>query len=94
MGQFDDIEAHLRTLRDVSEIVNEGSGKVVHEVTPDGAVYFGANQDPGNTDETSKFPSAVALIWRWTGDDAFRDELYDFSKRGMRVRRRPARRGR
>ena len=55
----------------------------MHEVTPDGAVYFGANQDPGNTDETSKFPSAVALIWRWTGDDAFRDEMYDFTKRGM-----------
>jgi hypothetical protein len=26
----------------VSEIVNEGSGKIVHEVTPDGAVFFGA----------------------------------------------------
>jgi hypothetical protein len=83
MGQFRDIQDHLRALRDVSESVNNGSGKVVHEVTPDGAVYFGANADPGNTDETSKFPSAVALIWRWTGDDAFRDEMYDFSKRGM-----------
>ncbi|HEX6254862.1 MAG TPA: hypothetical protein VFZ70_03530 [Euzebyales bacterium] len=84
MGQFDAIKAHLRALRDVSEIINDGSGKVVHEVTPDGAVYFGANEDPGNTDETAKFPSAVALIWRWTGDDAFRDDLYDFSVRGMR----------
>jgi hypothetical protein len=83
MGQFQDIKDHLRALRDVSEIVNDGSGKVVHEVTPDGAVYFGANEDPGNTDETSKFPSAVALIWRWTGDDGFRDEMYDFSRRGM-----------
>ncbi len=83
MGQFEDIKDHLRALRDVSEIVNDGSGKVVHEVTPDGAVYFGANQDPGNTDETSKFPSAVALIWRWTGDDGFRDEMYDFARRGM-----------
>ncbi|MGH3585823.1 MAG: hypothetical protein ACRDQ0_05830, partial [Pseudonocardia sp.] len=84
MGQFGPIKDHLRALRDVSEIVNEGSGKVVHEVTPDGAVYFGANEDPGNTDETSKFPSAVALIWRWTGDDAFRDDLYDFNVRAMR----------
>ena len=84
MGQFADIKAHLRALRDVSEIVNDGSGKVVHEVTPDGAVYFGANDDPGNTDETAKFPSAVALIWRWTGDDAFRDDLYDFTVRNMR----------
>lgn len=84
MGQFDEIKAHLRALRDVSEIINDGSGKVVHEVTPDGAVYFGANEDEGNTDETSKFPSAVALIWRWTGDDRFRDAMYDFSRRGMR----------
>jgi hypothetical protein len=84
MGQFADIKAHLRALRDVSEVVNDGSGKVVHEVTPDGAVYFGANEDPGNTDETAKFPSAVALIWRWTGDDAFRDDLYDFTVRNMR----------
>lgn len=84
MGQFSDIEAHLRALRDVSEIVNHRSGKVVHEVTPDGAVYFGANSDEGNTDETSKFPSAVALVWRWTGDDAFRDDLYNFTVRNMR----------
>jgi hypothetical protein len=83
MGQFGPIKDHLRALRDVSEIVNDGSGKVVHEVTPDGAVYFGANEDPGNTDETSKFPSAVALVWRWTGDDGFRDEMYDFSVRAM-----------
>jgi hypothetical protein len=83
MGQFGPIKAHLRALRDVSEIINRRSGKVVHEVTPDGAVFFGANADPGNTDETAKFPSAVALIWRWTGDDAFRDQMYGFARRGM-----------
>ena len=82
-GQFDAIRAHLRTLRDVSETVNRGSGKVVHEVVPDGSVYYGANTDPGNTDETVKFPSTVALVWRWTGDNAFRDEMYDFSKRNL-----------
>ena len=43
---------------------------------PDGQVYFGANSDAGNTDETAKFPSVVALVWRWTGDNAFRDEMY------------------
>lgn len=82
-GQFDDIKAHLRALRDASEIVNEGSGKVVHEVISDGSVYFGSNDSAGNTDETSKFPSAVALLWRWTGDNAFRDDLYGFTKRNM-----------
>ena len=61
MGQFADIKAHLRALRDVSEVVNGDSGKVVHEVMPDGAIYFGTLDSAGNTDETSKFPSAVAL---------------------------------
>ncbi len=83
-GQFDTIKAHLRALRDVSLAANGTSGKVVHEVTPDGQVYFGANDDAGNTDETAKFPSIVALIWRWTGDDAFRDEMYDFAKSNLR----------
>jgi hypothetical protein len=83
-GQFEPIKAHLRALRDISAIVNGRSGKVVHEVTPDGQVYFGANEDPGNTDESAKFPSTVALIWRWTGDDAFLAEMYDSAARAMR----------
>ena len=82
-GQFAPIENHLRTLRRISDIVNQRSGKVVHEVVPDGSVYFGANSDPGNTDETVKFPSAVALVWRWTGDNRFRDEMYGFAVRNM-----------
>ncbi len=82
-GQFDPVKAHLRALRDASDIINDRSGKVIHEMTPDGSVYFGTNDDPGNTDETAKFPSAVALVWRWTGDTAFRDEMYDFCVRNL-----------
>ncbi len=83
-GQFSSIEAHLRALRDVSLVANGRSGKVVHEVTPDGQVYFGATTDDGNTDETAKFPSLVALVWRWTGDDRFRDEMYSFARSNLR----------
>jgi hypothetical protein len=84
LGQFGPIKAHLRALRDVSDALNNRSGKVVHEVVTDGSVYFGSNADAGNTDESVKFPSAVALVWRWTGDDRFRDDLYDFSRRALR----------
>ena len=83
-GQFAAIEDHLRALRDVSHVANGDSGKIVHEVTPDGQVYFGANRDPGNTDETAKYPSAVALVWRWTGDRSFLDEMYPSATRAMR----------
>lgn len=83
-GQFDAVKDHLQTLRAMSEVVNNRSGKVVHEVVPDGSVYYGANSDPGNTDETVKFPSAVALVWRWTGDNRFRDDMYDFTVRNLK----------
>jgi hypothetical protein len=92
MGQFEPIKDHLRGLRDASEILNDGSGIVTHEVISEGSNWFGhdsINPRNGaynfNTDETVKFPSAVALVWRWTGDDRFRDDLYDFSVRGMRA---------
>jgi hypothetical protein len=83
VGQFGAIKDHARALRDVSVILNGDSGKVAHEVVADGSVYFGNLNHKGNTDETAKFPSMVALIWRWTGDDAFRDDLYDFARRNM-----------
>ncbi|MEA2267530.1 MAG: hypothetical protein QOC64_140 [Solirubrobacteraceae bacterium] len=84
LGQFEAAADHIRALRDVSRALNGGSGKVVHEVVTDGTVYFGALADPGNTDETAKLPSAVALLWRWTGDDTFLREMYGFARSNMR----------
>src|SRR6266536_1547639 len=82
-GQFSTAEDGLRSLAEVSDIANNKSGKVVHETVTDGSVYFGLNDEPGDLDETAKFPDAVAMVWRWTGDSAFRDQLYDFSKRNL-----------
>ena len=94
VGQFTAIEDHLRALREISDILNNGSGVVTHEAVADGSIWFGhdsrqTNPDGStsydfNTDETVKFPSAVALLWRWTGDNAFRDEMYDFAVRNLR----------
>ncbi|MFL5827477.1 MAG: glycogen debranching protein [Thermoleophilaceae bacterium] len=90
LGQFQAAEDHLRALRDISDILNGGSGIVVHEAVSDGSIWFGHDSQTNgtndfNTDETIKFPSTVALIWRWTGDNGFRDEMYDFAKRNLRV---------
>jgi hypothetical protein len=94
VGQFQAIEGHLRTLQQVSDILNNRSGVVTHEVVSDGSVYFGHDsraQNPDgtttydfNTDETVKFPSTVALVWRWTGDNRFRDDMYNFTVRNLR----------
>jgi hypothetical protein len=94
VGQFQTIEDHLTALRDISDILNHRSGIVVHETVSDGSVYFGHDSQTTtggtvtndfNTDETVKFPSAVALVWRWTGDKRFLDSMYDFTKRNLHV---------
>jgi hypothetical protein len=93
LGQFQTVEDHLRALRDISNILNNGSGVVVHETVSDGSVWFGhdsqtVNPDGSktndfNTDETIKFPSTVALVWRWTGDTGFMNEMYPFAKKNL-----------
>jgi glycogen debranching enzyme len=83
-GQFETARNHLRAIRDASRVVNGSTGKVIHELTPDGAVYFGSNAHAGNTNETAQFAIAVDLLWRWTGERAWRDEMYDFVRDGLR----------
>jgi hypothetical protein len=75
---------HLRTLRDVSRAINGHTGKVVHEIICDGSVHFGNNPAPGDTNETALFATAVDLLWRWSGDEGLRDEMYEFILDGMR----------
>ncbi|HEV3309619.1 MAG TPA: glycogen debranching protein, partial [Chloroflexota bacterium] len=83
-GQWTTAIDHLRALRDISEAVNGKTGKVVHEVVTDGSVFFGLNSDAGDTNETAQFAVAVDLMWRWTGDRAFLDEMYPFIREGIR----------
>lgn len=84
-GQWDTAMLHLRSIRDVSVAINGDTGKVVHEVVTDGSVYFGSNDSPGNSNETAEFAVAVDLLWRWTGDDAFADEMLPFVTRGAQL---------
>ena len=87
------IEGHLRALRDISDILNKHPAWWCTRrcpTAPSGSATTRGSRTPTarraydfNTDETVKFPSAVALIWRWTGDNRFRDEMYDFAKRNL-----------
>jgi hypothetical protein len=90
VGQFEQIKDHLIGLAEVSDILNDRSGVVTHEMVSDGSIWFGhdSRRPNGNynfnTDELVKFPGATALVWRWTGDNRFRDRLYDLSRRALR----------
>jgi glycogen debranching enzyme len=63
--------------------VNGATGKVLHEIVTDGSIYFGTNAQPGDTNETAEFATAVATLWRWSGDNSVRDDNYDFIKAGL-----------
>jgi hypothetical protein len=82
-GQWETAENHLNLLRTVSQAVNGSTGKVLHETVTNGCIYYGTNAQPGDTNETAEFATAVATVWRWTGDNGFRDENYDFIKAGL-----------
>jgi hypothetical protein len=82
-GQWQTAENHLNLLRMVSQAVNGTTGKVLHETVTDGSIYYGTNAQPGDTNETAEFATAVATVWRWTGDNGFRDQNYDFINAGL-----------
>jgi hypothetical protein len=82
-GQWQTAMQHLGTLRTVSQIVNGGTGKVIHEISSTGAVYYGDNTEPGDINETAQFDIAAGLVWQWSGDQAFLHQNYAFIKAGL-----------
>jgi hypothetical protein len=83
VGQWDEAKNHLATIRQVSQLVNGPTGKVLHECVTDGSIYFGTNAQNGDVNETAEFATAVATLWRWSGDNSVRDDNYDFIKTGL-----------
>jgi glycogen debranching enzyme len=76
-GDFALARQTLRLLRNQSDKVN-GNGRIVHEITPDGAVA-----NPGNSQETAQFVLTVGKVFDWTGDRDFAREMYPAVKQGI-----------
>jgi hypothetical protein len=83
VGQWEEAKNHINTIRQVSQLVNGSTGKVIHECVTDGSIYFGTNAQNGDVNETAEFATAVATLWRWSGDNSVRDDNYDFIKAGL-----------
>jgi len=81
-GQWQTAVNWLNVMRTVSEIVNGTTGKLVHEVTATGAVYYGDTTEPGDINETAQFAIAADLVWRWSGDNAVLTDNYKFIDEG------------
>jgi len=76
-GDFDLAKQTLRLLRNQSMKAN-GNGRIVHEVTTNGAV-----SNPGNTQETAQFILTVGKLFDWTGDLDFAKEMYPAMTLGL-----------
>jgi glycogen debranching enzyme len=76
-GDFELAKQTLRLLNDQSRKAN-GNGRIVHEVTTNGAV-----SNPGNTQETAQFILTVGKFFDWTGDLSFAGEMYPAMKMGI-----------
>ena len=76
-GDFDLARQTLRLLRNQSDKAN-GNGRIVHEITSDGAI-----SNPGNTQETAQFVLTVGKVFQWTGDREFAREMYPALKKSI-----------
>src|SRR5205823_4391596 len=76
-GDFDLAKQTLRLLNEQSIKAN-GNGRIVHEVTTNGAV-----SNPGNSQETAQWIQTVGRLVDWTGDLEFAREMYPAMKQGL-----------
>lgn len=76
-GDFDLVKQNLRLLQVQSRKANH-NGRIVHELTTNGAVI-----NPGNTQETAQFVTTVGRVVDWTGDLSFAREMYPAMTSGI-----------
>jgi hypothetical protein len=76
-GDFDLVKQTLRLLKAQSMKAN-GNGRIVHEVTTNGAI-----SNPGNTQETAQFILTAGKLFDWTGDLDFAREMYPAMTMGL-----------
>ncbi len=76
-GRKDLVYSTIELIHSLSEKEN-GNGKIVHEVSTDGAVF-----NPGNLNETPQFASMIWEVYRWTGDREFLEKYFPTIEKGL-----------
>lgn len=77
IGQKDAVYSTIRLLDSVSNAVN-GNGKIIHEMSSNGAVF-----NPGNINETPQFASLIWEIYTWNGDLNFLKTYFPTIEKGL-----------
>ena len=77
MGQKELVYSSIDLIQRISEKHN-GNGRIVHEVSTNGAVF-----NPGNVNETPQFISLLWEVFCWTGDRAFLEKYFPSVVNGL-----------
>ena len=77
VGQTEPVLNTIRLLDSVSNVVN-GNGRIIHEMSTNGAVF-----NPGNINETPQFASLIWKIYQWNGDREFLEKYFPTVEKGM-----------
>lgn len=77
IGQKEAVYSTIKLLDSVSNAIN-GNGKIIHEMSSNGAVF-----NSGNINETPQFTSLIWEIYKWNGDKNFLETYYSTIKNGL-----------
>ncbi|MFT7064708.1 MAG: glycogen debranching enzyme [Sediminicola sp.] len=78
IGQSEVVEKTIKLLDSMSNVVN-GNGRIIHEMSTNGAVF-----NKGNINETPQFASLVWETYLWNGDTEFLKKYFPTIKKGLR----------
>lgn len=76
-GRKDLVYSTIDLIHGISEKTN-GNGRIVHEVSTNGAVF-----NAGNVNETPQFASLIWEVFSWTGDKAFLNKYFPTIEKGL-----------
>ncbi len=79
IGMNDLVDETIALIDRVSNEENENSGKIMHEMSTNGAVF-----NPGNLNETPQYAILIWNVFRWTGDMDFLKKYYPTLEAGMK----------
>ncbi len=77
VGQEEAVYQTIALLDSVSNAVN-GNGKIIHEMSTNGAVF-----NPGNINETPQFATLIWRIYQWNGDKTFLERYFPTIEKGL-----------
>ncbi|WP_411894618.1 glycogen debranching protein [Winogradskyella sp. A2] len=78
IGQTEAVYNTIRLLDSLSETTN-GNGRIVHEVSTNGAVF-----NKGNINETPQYVSLIWEVYQWNGDKTFLKKYFPSIKKGLK----------